>query len=68
MYEAAIRHDIRVYQDRKGNWVQKYDAEQDAALFVTAQFIRYRDVERFLHEQFEDADAVRQAARGGKAS
>ena len=26
MYEAAIRHDLKMYQDRKGNWVQKFGA------------------------------------------
>jgi len=54
MYEAAIRHDIQVYQDRKGNWVQKFSQDQDAHLFVTAQFYRYDDVSRFLEEQLKD--------------
>jgi hypothetical protein len=59
MYEAAIRHDLQTYQDRKGNWVQKFHAAQDAALFVTAQFYRYAEVEQFLNEQFKDTTAVR---------
>ena len=68
MYEAAIRHDMRIYQDRKGNWVQKFGSNQDAALFVTAQFSHYADVKRFLTEQFENSHAVRQqtARRSGQ--
>ncbi len=58
MYEAAIRHDLQVYTDRKGNWVQKLSSTQDAALFVTAQFYRYADVDQFLREQFEKPAAV----------
>jgi hypothetical protein len=52
MYEAAILHDIREYQDRTGNWVQKYNSEEEVRLFATAQFSRHRDVERFVREQF----------------
>jgi hypothetical protein len=44
MYEAVIRHDLRAYQDRKGNWVQKFDERDDVKLFATAQFSRHRDV------------------------
>ena len=65
MYEAAIRHDIQVYQDRQGNWVQKFSRTQDAMLFVTSQFGRQSDVEQFLKEQFKDEKSVRrQAAKG----
>jgi hypothetical protein len=55
---AAIRHGTSVYQDRKGNWGQRHDSALDAALFVTARFYRYRDVERFLREQFAGTGAV----------
>jgi hypothetical protein len=68
MYEAAIRHDLRVYQDRKGNWVQKFEEPDDVKLFATAQFSRYREIERFLHEQFADAGVVQATSRGGKPS
>ncbi len=59
MYEAAIRHDLLVYQDRKGNWVQKYTSKPDARLFVTAQFMRHDEVSQFLHDQFQNCTAVR---------
>jgi hypothetical protein len=64
MYEAAIRHDIQVYQDRKGNWVQKFLATDDVKLFATAQFSRYHQVEQFLREHFADTHAVQRAAGG----
>ena len=63
MYEAAIRHDIQVYRDRKGNWVQKFSRNQDAHLFVTAQFYRYDDVSHFLEEQLKDQQAVAERIR-----
>jgi len=39
--------------ERKGNWAQKFRSDEDGALFVTAQFFRYQDVEEFLREQFD---------------
>jgi hypothetical protein len=63
MYDAAIRHDIKVYQDRKGNWVQKFSATSDAKLFVTSQFMHYAEVESFLRDQFHDPAAVRRQAQ-----
>jgi hypothetical protein len=68
MYEAAIRHDLKTYQDRKGNWVQKYAEVDDVKLFATAQFLRYREVERFLNEQFADKKEVQAKATGGTSS
>jgi len=58
MYEAAIRHDLKVYQNRKGNWVQQFANSDEAKLFATAQFFRYRAVEQFLHDHFKDKRAV----------
>lgn len=66
-YDAAIRHDIQVYQDRKGNWVQKFSGADDAKLFATAQFSRYRQVEQFLREHFANKKLVK-AKAGGAAS
>ncbi|NQT92112.1 MAG: DUF4062 domain-containing protein [Lentisphaerae bacterium] len=66
MYESAARHDLEVYQDRRGNWVQKFTSPEDAKLFATAQFSRYGDVQQFLREHFEDVSAVRDQARGGR--
>jgi len=62
VYDAAIRHDLQVYQDRKGNWVQKFGSDADANLFVAAQFSRYGDVENFVREQFADEPGVRARA------
>lgn len=67
MYETAIRHDLKTYQDRKGNWVQKFEEPDDVKLFATAQFSRYREVEQFLNEQFADKKEV-QAKAGGTTS
>ena len=66
MYDAAIRHDISVHTDRKGNWVQKFNTPQDAALFATAQFGRYSEVEQFLKEHFSTPANVKQCIQGGK--
>jgi hypothetical protein len=65
MYEAAIRHDLKVYQDRKGNWVQKFGEPDDVKLFATAQFSRYREIEQFLNEQFTNREEVRRKATRG---
>lgn len=62
MYEAATRHDINVYRDREGNWVQKYVFPKDVFLFATAQFNRYEEIEKFLAEQFTDKAAVAKVA------
>jgi len=37
MYEAAIRHDVKL-AERTGNWVQQYYRHADAVQFVNAQF------------------------------
>ncbi len=58
MYEAALRFELQKYQDRKGNWVQKFDQSEDVMLFATSQFSRYREVEQFLRDHFNDLDAV----------
>lgn len=59
MYDAAARHDIRVYQDRQGNWVQKFRTSREGLLFATAQFGRYREIESFLKEHLASAATVR---------
>lgn len=67
MYESAIRHDLKTYQDRKGNWVQKFEKVDDVKLFATAQFSRYREVEQFLNEQFAAIKEVQVKATGEKS-
>lgn len=68
MYEAAIRHDLRVYQDRKGNWVQKFAEDDEVKLFATAQFSRNRDIQHFLSEQFADMQEVQTRVTGGAST
>lgn len=53
MYEDAIlsQHPLR---DRQGNWVQKFQTNEDAFLFATAQFSRYQEVEAFIKENLSD--------------
>lgn len=60
MYDAAIRRDLKTYQKRTGNWVQKFSSDQDAKLFATAQFGRYAEVEEFLRNCFAEPEVVRQ--------
>ena len=50
MYEAAIRQDLKVYDQRTGNWAQKYNTDEDVKRFVTAQLSDYRKVERFVRK------------------
>ncbi len=68
MYEAAIRHDLKEYDHRSGNWVQKFETPDEVKLFATSQFSRYRDVERFLNEHFTGMKDVRSRAIGGPSS
>lgn len=60
MYEEAICLD-RPFEDRQGNWVQKFRSDDDAALFATAQFSRYQEVEAFVQENFRDSAHVSRA-------
>lgn len=53
MYEEAILSE-KPLRDRQGNWVQKFSSDDDAALFATAQFSRYQEVEAFVKENFSD--------------
>lgn len=68
MYEDAIRTpemDDRLIEDRVGNWVQKFDRDDDANLFVVAQFSRYQDVEQRLREHFENRQLIEKTLNGG---
>jgi len=57
MYEEAILSQ-RPLRDRQGNWVQKFSTDDDAALFATAQFSRYQEVEAFVKENFRDNASI----------
>jgi hypothetical protein len=61
MYDLATRHDVEVYRDRKGNWVQKFGSTDEANLFAVSQFRRYQEAESFVSETFTDQKAVKTA-------
>lgn len=58
MYDAAIRRDLKTYQNRTGNWVQKFSSNEEAKLFATAQFGRYSEVEEFIQNHFRNVKAI----------
>jgi hypothetical protein len=66
LYEAAMRHDIGEIADRKGNWVQPYGPEDDARLFATAQFRRYRELAEKYLPRLRDVAAIRAQLPGGQ--
>ena len=57
LYEDATMEQLP-QDDRQGNWVQKFDRDDDANLFVVAQFSRYQDVELRLTEHFQNVSQV----------
>lgn len=57
LYEDATMEQLPL-DDRQGNWVQKFDRDDDANLFVVAQFSRYQDVEQRLTEHFQNVSQV----------
>lgn len=62
MYEDAILSKIPL-GEREGNWVQKFSSNDDAALFATAQFSRYQEVEAFVQENFRDSARISQVVK-----
>jgi hypothetical protein len=65
MYEAAMRHDIRNVADRTANWVQPFGTKDEALLFASTQFRRYREVMRDLERYLADEAAIRRQVKGG---
>jgi hypothetical protein len=63
--EATIDADDVPLAERRGNWVQKFREKEDGSTFVSAQFFRYQEVERFIEENFKDGRPL--ARRGGTA-
>ncbi len=57
MYEDAIRNDIDLIE-RKGNWVQKFESDEDAQVFIVSQFSRYIEAEKFIEENFKDVNQL----------
>ncbi len=66
LYELAMRHDVSEVKHRKGNWVQPYGPEDDARLFVNAQFRRHRELADKYLPKLKDTDAIRRKVKGGK--
>lgn len=68
MYEDAILNEIDLIE-RQGNWVQKYQSDEDAQLFAVAQFSRYIEVEKFIEENLKDTTKLLKATekRGGNS-
>lgn len=62
MYEEAILSQ-KPLRERQGNWVQKFSSPDDAALFATAQFSRYQEVEAFVQENFSDSVRIAQTVK-----
>lgn len=62
--------DARISQkplrERQGNWVQKFITDNDAALFATAQFSRYQEVEAFVKENFTDQNRIKNSIRSNR--
>lgn len=60
LYEDAIMdHSLPEavpLDERKGNWVQKFQSDHDGTVFVNAQFFRYQEVEEFIKENFSDRE------------
>ncbi len=63
-YELAMRHDLPEVKERKGNWAQTYGTEEDARLFATAQFRRYRELEQKFLLRISNPESIR--AKGTK--
>lgn len=52
MLELAMRRDIKLVKDQKGNWVQEFSDPKDANLFVFSQFRRIADAREVVEENF----------------
>jgi len=63
MYEEATMEHLPL-DDRQGNWVQKFDRDDDASLFVVVQFFRYQEVEKYLKENFKNGDKGQHGLKG----
>ncbi len=68
MYDLAARHDVTVYQNRTGNWVQKFSSPEEAQLFAVSQFRRFQEAEEFARDNFSSPRAIEKRLKkdGGK--
>lgn len=63
MYEDATGDHLPL-EERKGNWVQKFQSDDDALLYAVSQFSRYQEVEEFIQNNVTDAPGVRERIVG----
>ena len=63
-FELAMRHDIPMVKDRKGNWVQAFGTDEDARLFAWAQFRRYREMQEKYLPRISDPESA--SKKGGE--
>lgn len=66
LYEAAMRHDVADVAGRRGNWVQPYGSDDDARLFATAQFRRYRELADKHLPKLADTKALQTRLKRGR--
>ena len=65
MYEEAMLSQTPL-RERRGNWVQPFLSDDDAAIFATAQFSRYQEVEAFVVENFRDSATISKSIQDKK--
>ena len=68
MFELAMRHDQPKLKNRYGNWVQHYGPKEDARLFATAQFRRYRELAEKHLPKLEPIDQIRKRSDNNVSS
>lgn len=66
LFESAMRHDVAEVAQRRGNWVQPYGPEDDARLFATAQFRRYRELTDKHLPKLKDHSVLAKKLDGGQ--
>lgn len=66
LYESAMNLDMAEVRDRKANWVHSYGPDDDARLFATAQFRRYRELADKYLPKLKDSKAIRSRIEGNR--
>ena len=56
--EAIVDKESAPVAERDGHWVQKFNNTEDGSVFITAQFFRYQEVEKFIEENFASASSL----------
>ena len=66
LFELAMRHDMANVAERQGNWVQPFGPEDDARLFATAQFRRYRELADKYLPKLNNHESLAEKLKGGQ--